>query len=106
MREWWGLDDQIRSVYDRLASGGLFALAPDLYRQEPDDPADEAQQRMMALSIDRAEKDMIVAVEHLVALHGVEGEHVGALGFCLGGGLAVWAAAATPPVGTTVSCYG
>jgi carboxymethylenebutenolidase len=105
LQEWWGLDDHIRSVCDRLATAGFFALAPDLYRQEPTTQPDEAQQRMMALSMDQAENDMIAAAEYLVALEGVKGEHVGALGFCLGGGLAVWAAAASPLIGATVSYY-
>ena len=60
---------------------------------------------MMALSMDRAEKDMIAAAEYLPALDGVTGEHVGALGFCSGGGLAVWAVAASSLIGTTVSYY-
>jgi carboxymethylenebutenolidase len=106
LQEWWGLDDHIRSVCDRLATAGFFALAPDLYGGvEPTTQPDEAQQRMMALSMDRAEKDMAAAAEYLVALDGVEGGRVGALGFCLGGGLAVWAAAASPLIGATVSYY-
>ena len=105
LQEWWGLDDHIRSVCDRLAAAGYFALAPDLYRREPTTQPDEAQQRMMALSMDQAEKDMRGAAEHLAAIEGVVGEHIGAIGFCLGGGLAVWTAAASPLVSATVSYY-
>lgn len=105
LQEWWGLDDHIRSVCDRLAAAGFFALAPDLYRQAPTSQPDEAQQRMMALSMDQAEKDMRGAAEYLVSLDGVTGEHVGAAGFCLGGGLAVWAAAASPRVSAAVTYY-
>src|SRR5664280_2139919 len=94
LQEWWGLDDHIRSVCDRLAAEGFVALAPDLYRREPTTQPDEAQQRMMALSMDRAEKDMRGAAER-----------VGAVGFCLGGGLAVWAATASPLIGATVTYY-
>lgn len=28
MQEWWGLDDHIRSVCDRFAAEGFYALAP------------------------------------------------------------------------------
>jgi carboxymethylenebutenolidase len=105
MQEWWGLDDHIRSVCNRLSEAGFFALAPDLYRQEPTTQPDEAQQRMMALSMEQAVKDMRGAAEYLVALDGVRGEHVGVVGFCLGGGLALWAAASSAIVGAAVTYY-
>lgn len=61
---------------------------------------------MMALSMDQGEKDMRSAAEHLISLHGVSGNRVGAVGFYLGGGLAVWPAAASPLIGATVAyCY-
>jgi carboxymethylenebutenolidase len=80
-------------------------LAPDLYRGETTTQPSEAEQKMMALSMDQAEKDMRGAAQHLVALEGVAGEHVGAVGFCLGGGLAIWAAAASPLIKAAVSYY-
>lgn len=105
LQEWWGLDDHIRSVCDRLAAEGFFALAPDLYRGETTTQPDEAEQRMMAISMEQAEKDMRGAVEHLAALEGVKGQQVGAIGFCLGGGLAVWAAATNRRIAAAVSYY-
>ena len=105
LQEWWGLDDHIRSVCDLLAAEGFVALAPDLYRREPTIQPDEAQQLMMALSIHHVVKDMRGAAEHLISLDAVAGERVGAVGFCLGGGLAVWAAATSPLIGATVTYY-
>lgn len=105
LQEWWGLDSHIRSVCDRLAQAGFFALAPDLYHGEPTTQPDEAQQRMMALSIDQAAQDMRAAAAYLAELDGVGGGRIGAVGFCLGGGLAVWAAATCPLIGATVSYY-
>jgi carboxymethylenebutenolidase len=93
-------------VCDRLAAKGFIALVPDLYRREPTTRPGEAQQRMMALSMDRAEKDMRGAAQHPISLGAVAGERVGAVGFCLGGILAIWAAAASPLIGATVTyCY-
>ena len=105
MQEWWGLDDHIRSICDRLAGEGLFALAPDLYRGETTAQPSEAEQKMMALSMEQVEKDMCGAAEYLKSQPGVQGAGVGAVGFCLGGGLAVWAAARCPQVKAAVSYY-
>lgn len=105
LQEWWGLDEHIRDVCDRFAKEGFFALAPDLYRGETTDQPDEAQQKMMALSMDEAEKDMRGAVDFLAEHEGAEGPGVGAVGFCLGGGLAVWTATLNDKVKAVVTYY-
>ena len=105
LQEWWGLDSHIRSICDRFAAAGFFALAPDLYRGETADGPDEAQQKMMALSMEEAERDMCGAAEYLATIPGVQGPEVGAVGFCLGGGLSVWAAASCPNIGAAVTFY-
>jgi carboxymethylenebutenolidase len=105
LQEWWGLDDHVRSVVDRLAQEGFIALAPDLYHGETTEQPDEAQQKMMALSMDQAEREMAGAVAFLAAHEGNTGTGVGALGFCLGGALAIWAAATNPEVVAAVTYY-
>jgi carboxymethylenebutenolidase len=105
LQEWWGIEAHIRSVCDRLAAEGFFALAPDLFDGETTTQPSEAEQKLMALSIEKAEPQMCGAAEHLAAQPGVQGEAIGALGFCLGGGLAVWAAATCPKVTASVSYY-
>jgi carboxymethylenebutenolidase len=105
LQEWWGLDEHIRSICDRFAAEGLFALAPDLYRGETTAQPSEAEQKMMALSMDQAERDMCGAAEYLASQPGVQGPGVAAVGFCLGGGLAVWAAATCPNVNAAVTYY-
>jgi len=105
LQEWWGVDDHIRSVCDRLAGEGFIALAPDLYHGETTDQPSEAQQKMMALSMDQAEKEMRGAVDYLAGLEGNTGTGVGSIGFCLGGGLSVWAATVNPKVAAVVTYY-
>jgi carboxymethylenebutenolidase len=105
LQEWWGVDEHIRTICDRFAAEGFFALAPDLYRGETTDQPSEAQQKMMALSMDEAEQDMCGAADYLASQPGFEGAGVGAVGFCLGGGLAVWAAATCPNITAAVSYY-
>jgi carboxymethylenebutenolidase len=104
LQEWWGVDDHIRDVCDRFAREGFVALAPDLFHGETTDQPDEAQQKMMALSMDQAEKEMRGAVEFLKQHEKYSGK-VGAVGFCLGGGLAVWAAATNPDIDAAVTFY-
>jgi carboxymethylenebutenolidase len=104
LQEWWGLDEHVRKVCDRFADEGFFALAPDFYRGETTDQPDEAQQKMMAMSMDQAEKDMRGAVDYLAEHEGVEGG-IGAVGWCLGGGLAVWTACVNPKVSAVTTFY-
>jgi carboxymethylenebutenolidase len=105
LQEWWGMDDHIRSVCDRLASEGFFALAPDLFDGETTTQPSEAEQKLMALSMDKAEPQMCGAAEYLSKQPGFGGNGVGSLGFCLGGGLSVWAAATCPQVTAAVTYY-
>ncbi len=105
LQEWWGLDEHIRSICDRLAAEGFYALAPDLYRGETTTQPSEAEQKMMALTMSEVEQDMCGAAEHLASQPGFEGPGVGAVGFCLGGGLALWAAATCPNIAAAVTYY-
>jgi carboxymethylenebutenolidase len=105
LQEWWGVDDHIRGVCDRLAGEGFVALAPDLFGGKTTDQPDEAQQLMMALSMDQAEKHMRGAVDYVAAHESSSGAGVGSVGYCLGGGLSVWAASANPKVAATVTYY-
>jgi carboxymethylenebutenolidase len=105
LQEWWGLDEHIRSICDRLAADGFFALAPDLFRGEPTTEPSEAEQKAMALSMEAAEQEMCGAADFLASQPGVEGQGVGSLGFCLGGGLSLWAAATCPQITAAVTYY-
>jgi carboxymethylenebutenolidase len=104
LQEWWGLDEHIRGVCDRFAGEGFLALAPDLFHGETTDQPDEAQQKMMALNMAEAEKEMRGAVDHLLSHEKCNGQ-VGSVGFCLGGGLSVWAATINDKVGAVSTFY-
>ncbi len=105
IQEWWGLNDQIREVCDRFATEGFVALAPDLYRGAATREPDEAAKLMMALNLERAAKDMSGAVDHLAAHDAVTSRGVGVIGFCMGGGLALWLATLRPDTVTAVAPY-
>jgi carboxymethylenebutenolidase len=106
IQEWWGLVDHIRDVCDRFAREGFVALAPDLYRGAATSDPDEAGRLMMGLEIPRAARDLDGAVEALRTQDAVEGSRVGAVGFCMGGQLALYAATLNRRVGAVVDFYG
>ncbi|MBT6444662.1 MAG: dienelactone hydrolase family protein, partial [Acidimicrobiaceae bacterium] len=87
LQEWWGLVPQIKAVCDRLAEAGYTALAPDLYHGEMAEHTemDKAGALMTNLPPDRAAKDMLGAVEALLAHDACTSSTVGVTGFCMGG---------------------
>jgi len=87
LQEWWGLVPQIKAVCDRLAEAGFTALAPDLYHGEMAEHTemDKAGHLMTNLPADRAAKDMIGAVDALLAHDACTSNTVGVTGFCMGG---------------------
>jgi carboxymethylenebutenolidase len=109
IQEWWGLVDHIVDVCDRFAAEGFTALAPDLYHGKtvPNREPDEAAKAMMALDLERAARDLSGAVDFLQAHDSVRGHGVAVVGFCMGGGLALWLATLRPDaVRAVVPFYG
>ena len=106
IQEWWGLVPHIKDVCERLASEGFVALAPDLYHGHSASEPGEAQKLMMSMKMDEAARDMGGAVQYLIDHDATEGETVGSVGFCLGGGLSLYLATLRPEVDACVVYYG
>jgi carboxymethylenebutenolidase len=87
IQEYWGLVPHIEDLCDRFAAEGFVALAPDLYHGEIATEPDGAAKLMMALNLPAAAKDLSGAVDFVRSRAGASG--VGAIGFCMGGGLAL-----------------
>jgi carboxymethylenebutenolidase len=104
IQEWWGLVGHIKKVCDRFAGEGFTALAPDLYHGKTADEPDAAGKLFMALNVGQAEKDLKGATSSL-AQHSST-KKLGAVGFCMGGQLALFAATLNPSIGATVDFYG
>lgn len=102
IQEWWGLNDQIKGVADRLATAGYQALVPDLYRGKSTVEAEEAHHLMTGLDFgDAASQDIRGAVQFLKA----RAPKVGLTGFCMGGALTLLAAG-SPELDAAVVWYG
>ena len=103
IQEWWGLNDQIRGVADRMAAAGFTALVPDLYRGKSTVEAEEAHHLMTNLNFgDAASQDVRGAVQYLKA----RAPKVGVTGFCMGGALTILSLTMAPEADSGVSWYG
>jgi len=104
IQEWWGIDDEMRSVADRLAKAGYRALVPDLYRGKLALEANEAEHLMKDLNFgDAASQDIRGAVQYLKATGSAK---VAVTGFCMGGALTVLSAGLVPECDGTIVWYG
>ncbi len=93
IHEAYGLNDQIQDVARRFAAEGYAALAVDLFaeRSRP-----LCMARAMAEMLSGREPflvgDLSPALDYLASRPGVNPDGVGAVGFCMGGGLVIaWA---------------
>src|SRR5260370_30782413 len=104
IQEWWGLNDQIKGVAEKLAAAGYRGLVPDLYRGKVALQAHEAEHLMNGLNFgDAAGQDVGGAVRYLKASGSPK---VGVTGFCMGGALALLAAVNLTELDAAVVWYG
>ena len=103
IQEWWGMNDQIKGVADKLAATGYRALVPDLYRGKVAVEAKEAEHLMTGLNFgEAAGQDIRGAVQFLKK----ESAKVGVTGFCMGGALTLLSAVNVPEADAFVAWYG
>lgn len=104
IQEWWGLNDQIKGVAEKLAAAGYRALVPDLYRGKQALEANEAEHLMNDLNFgDAAGQDIRGAAQYLKATGSAK---VGVNGYCMGGALTVLAAVFVPESDANATWYG
>ena len=86
IQEWWGLNDNIRSMARQLAGQGYTALAVDLYQgQVATDP--ETARSLMSESMGReAELEENLKQAHAYLTDQNSAPSVGVIGWCFGGG--------------------
>ena len=86
IHEWWGLNDNIRSMADQLAAEGYVALAVDLYGGSVAETSAEARIMMSAVGKNpvAARKNLQYAFDYLKET--TKASKVGVVGWCFGGG--------------------
>src|SRR5688572_30229772 len=89
VQEWWGLNDHIKDIAGRLAHEGFVALAPDLYEGRVTADPQLASAWMQALDRERAVKILLGGIRFLQENEPIYAEHIGVMGFCMGGSFAL-----------------
>jgi carboxymethylenebutenolidase len=105
IQEWWGLQNQITGICDRLALAGYDALAPDLYGGTivPYHDSAAADKEMSSLNfLDATDKIVRGAAQYLLQAS----RKVGLMGFCLGGAVTVLGAVRVPELHAACCFYG
>ena len=101
IHEWWGLNDQIRSVAVEFARLGFVALAADLYGGKSATSPDEARSLMQAVDAGTATRTLVAWVDWLRGHERSSGK-VATIGWCFGGGWSLNASIAAPADATVV----
>ena len=106
VHEWWGLNDWVKEQSEKLAEQGYIVLAVDLYHGKTAADPSDAHELMRGMPQDRAIRDMQAAFEYLATRKDVKPNRIGAIGWCMGGGLALQLAIHQPHLGAVVVNYG
>ena len=116
LHAWWGLNQAIRDLADRLAGDGFTVLAPDLFDGEVLDTIEDADAYTTAieqgdsasaggLNPDRLMERVEAALDHLLADPETRGGRAGIIALSFGGWYGSNVAAARSDVAAFVSIY-
>lgn len=94
-----GLNPYVKDVARRLAKAGYVAFAPDALHPLGGYPGNDDEGRSMQSSLERSkiEQDFVAAAKFLKA-HALSSGKIGVVGFCFGGYISNYLAAAIPDV--------
>ena len=88
-----GLDEGQRAVTRRFAQEGFVCLSPDLFQGKTYHTLEDCALKKTSLDIPRAVANIVDSVPYLRKLPWVGSKKIAVLGFCMGGGLALYALA-------------
>jgi carboxymethylenebutenolidase len=107
IHEWWGLNDNVRAMADRLAGEGYIVLAVDLFGGASATAPEQARQQMLRVveNPHAANENLRQAYEFVSSTAGAP--RIGSLGWCFGGGWSLNTAMLFPEeLDATVIYYG
>ena len=106
VHEWWGLNAWVKEQATNLAAHAFVVLAVDLVRGEVTTDPSVARKFKRDLPHERAIRDLRAAFDYLVGRLEVDPEHIGSLGWSMGGGFALQLAIHEPRLAACVVNYG
>lgn len=89
--EWWGLNENIKSMADQLAARGYVALAVDLYAGRVATTPDAARALMEKTLGDRQALGQNLRQAHAYLKEQIKATRVGTIGWCFGGAISLQA---------------
>jgi carboxymethylenebutenolidase len=105
IQEWWGLDNQTKSIADRIAKEGYLAFAPDLYHGELAKLGDNGKATELVQKYGpTAGVDLESAYDTLKINTDSNGK-IGSVGFCFGGRVSL-ALGMSRPLNAICTFYG
>jgi len=104
IHEWWGLNDNIKEMADKLASHGYVVLAVDLYDGNVAATSDQARELISSYDSERGIQNMNSAT--LFLIDNYSSEKIGSIGWCFGGGQSLNLALNNDDMDATVIYYG
>ncbi|MFL5945029.1 MAG: dienelactone hydrolase family protein [Gaiellaceae bacterium] len=107
LHTWWGLNQQIKDLADRLARDGFTVLAPDLFEGRVLTTIEEADAhgQEMDAQADRIHGVVSSALDALLAQPDADGDRVGIVALSFGGWYARQAAERRNDIAALVSIY-
>lgn len=105
--EWWGLNDNIRAMADRLAAEGYVVLAPNLYGVPALSTPEDARKTMMAALSDMPALTDRIRQAYRFLQEQTQAIRIGTVGWCFGGSMSLLTATLFPQaIDATVLYYG
>ncbi len=85
IQEWWGLDEQTKSIADRLAGIGYYAFAPDLFHGERAKLGDSEKASALVSKYGSGGAELLTSAYDALKQDPNCNGKVGSIGFCFGG---------------------
>jgi carboxymethylenebutenolidase len=104
IHEWWGLNDNIKEMAEKLASHGYVVLAVDLYNGKVASTSDEASQLISSFDKNIGIENMNSATSYLQENY--DTDTLGSIGWCFGGGQSLNLALNNENMDATIIYYG